>query len=182
VRTPTCDRRLRRARLLPALLPVAAIAALPGCVIPLAPDFQDPSSEPNLPPHIVSSMPDQGSLVAGNVNLRFQVGVSDPNPGDALQVRWFADFPPYQGSTRPLGADIGSVPPSADGSVQTTLLDAVVDCFADNLVPGVDQHTVTVVISDAPKLVPAGPTTPFDGTHEVTATWSVLLQCPTFAP
>jgi hypothetical protein len=150
------------------------VVTLPACVIPLAPDFQDPPAAENSPPYIVSSSPDQGSLVTSTT--RFGVRVTDPNPGDDLSIRWYADFPPLQPSTRAMGADVGSVPHSADGTVQTTLLEAVVSCQGDNLAPGISQHTVTVVVSD----VELGPGTPtFDGTHQVTATWLVLLQCPT---
>jgi hypothetical protein len=153
------------------ILVIVLTTALPACVIPLGPDFTDPPAAQNLPPHIVSANPDQGMLVT--VPTTFRVWVTDPNPGDTLYDRWYADFPPLQANTRPIVGDFPTVQPRADGAVQTFQLQAEIDCNS-LLAPGIDQHTVTVVISD---LAAPGPTTPFDGNHEVVATWSLLLQC-----
>jgi len=160
-----------------AAMLVCVTAALPACVIPLGPDFSDPPAPPSVPPYIVSGVPDQGSLVAGTTS--FQVWVTDLTPPGPLTVRWYADFPPLQGDTRAMGADIGIIRPGADGTIQNFLLQATLGCVPDNLVPDIDQHTVTVVISDSMLPGAAAPTTPFDGTHEVTATWTVLLPCRT---
>jgi hypothetical protein len=165
--------RLRSSASLTAAL-LAGAAALPACVIPVGPNFTDPVTTPDAPPYFVKALPNQGSLVVGPQS--FQVWVTDQNPSDDLTVRWFADFPPVQGNTRPIGVNVGFIPASADGTVQTTLLEADVDCATDNLAPAVDQHTITVVVSNS-KGITDLTTTPFDGSHEVTATWSLLLQC-----
>ena len=164
----------RLSRLLVVLLPAAA---LPGCVIPLAPDFQDPPAMPNFAPQLLAMSPDQGSVVNTS---DFGITVTDPNPGDSLHIRWYADFPPRQAATRDIAADFGLIPPRADGTVQITTLEATVDCKANNLVPGIAEHTITVVVSDR-DFVASGAVTPFDGNHEVSANWSLLLQCPTLA-
>jgi hypothetical protein len=153
------------------VLLIALTTALSGCIIPLGPNFSDPTASENLPPHIVSSIPDPGQLVT--VPTMFRVWVSDPNGGDTLYDRWYADFPPLQANTRLIPSDFATVEPRPDGAVQTVPIQAEVDCNS-LLAPGIDQHTVTVVISD---LAAPGPTTPFDGNHVVTATWSLLLQC-----
>jgi hypothetical protein len=162
----------RLAGLLVLLLPAAA---LPACVIPLAPDFQDPPAQQNFVPQLLATSPDQGSVV----NTRtFRITVTDPNPGDSLWIRWYADFPPSQAATRVVFADFGIIPARPDGTVQTTTLDATADCQGDSLLPGIPAHTITVVVSDR-DFGPSGAVTPFDGNHEVTASWSLLLQCPT---
>ena len=65
-----------------------------GCVVPLSPDFQDPSPVPNYSPHLVNSDP-----FAETTGLRppqtFKVEVADPNSGDLLYVRWVSDYPPF---------------------------------------------------------------------------------------
>jgi hypothetical protein len=158
--------------LLVALLPAAA---LPACVIPLAPDFQDPPAQQNFAPQLLATSPDQGSVV----NTRtFRITVTDPNPGNNLYIRWYADFPPRQAATRDVFADFGIIQPRPDGTVQTTTVDATADCQGDSLLPGIPEHTITVVVSDQ-DFGPSGAVTPFDGNHEASASWSLLLQCPT---
>jgi hypothetical protein len=93
---------------------LASVSSMPACVVPVAPTFQDPIGEPNVPPYIVSAIPSVG-FVASATQM-FQVTVTDQNVGDTLNYQWLIDYPPYNGDTRP--GDIGSIAPSANGTQQ----------------------------------------------------------------
>src|SRR5262245_13457968 len=90
-------------RMARAMLVLPGVALLmSGCVLPIAPEFQDPPSPPNYAPYIVSAQPPIGevktSLMPGDVE--FSVSVSDPNILDKLCVRWISDYPPYNENTK----------------------------------------------------------------------------------
>jgi hypothetical protein len=72
-------------------LAVALAMAVPGCVLPVGPEFEE---EKNAPPFVVSSSPPVGSAVTA-INQVFEVTVQDPNRIDTLYARWLIDFPPF---------------------------------------------------------------------------------------
>jgi hypothetical protein len=180
-------RVLRLARLLlgQARYPttIFALCSMSACVLPIAPDFQDPLSSPNYSPFIISSSPPSGSIVTGmpTTTTTFRVTVSDPNVGDDLHVRWLADYPPISdANTRLLVSDL-IISHSADGQpiVQDVSLD--IGC-RQQLSPQLMQHQVMVLIADREyeavrldqdnltKLVdPAG--------FVVSASWILSVEC-----
>lgn len=113
----TRPRRLAQSLLSLKIVPVvllASVSSMSACVVPVAPNFQDPIGEPNVPPYIVSAIPSVGAVAAPT--QMFQVTVTDQNVGDTLNYQWLIDYPPYTLDTRP--GDIGSIAPSADGTQQ----------------------------------------------------------------
>jgi hypothetical protein len=170
-RAPTCapERRAAVARALPVLL---VVAALPACVIPLAPDFQDPPATQNLPPQIVSETPAAGSITP---TPAFSVTVADPN-GDVVYLHWLSDFPPYvPGVSALLFAKQTSVSTvDANGRpIDVPLKPEMFDC--DQLSSGIAQHRITVIVSDRDFTGPAD-VPPGAGTDSVS--WGLVLQCP----
>src|SRR6185312_2512375 len=90
------------------------VSSMSGCVAPVAPNFQDPVGEPNVPPYIVSATPLFGTVIASNTIP--QVTVTDQNVGDRLAYQWVIDYPPYDANTHP--GDSGHVERSANGIQQ----------------------------------------------------------------
>lgn len=116
-----------------------------GCVLPLAPSFDDPPAERNYAPTLIDFTPVQGFVSPGLLT----VTISDPNVGDDLVVRWIVDYPPYNGD-RTRGLIDFPYTHSADGKplLKTSPMD--VSCL--NLAQGISAHPVTALISDRPFL------------------------------
>jgi hypothetical protein len=126
----------------------ALLLSLPcACVIPLAPDFQDPPAAQNFAPVITDSFPDNGAVVTATmVPTMFRVTVSDPNLNDDLHVRWIADYPPFSANSRRLlDRDI---PPSNAATPQSTDVSITIDCLTSTLALGLTQHQIMVFIAD----------------------------------
>jgi hypothetical protein len=166
---------------------ICLISVMSACVLPIAPEFQDPPSAANFSPIILAAMPDVGSVVtAPSISTvpTFTVIVSDPNLGDDLHVRWIADFPPFNANTRSMIADSvithssSGVPLNGDDSVTP-------NCKVHNLAK-IPQHQIMAVVADR-KFDDSTPDagTVFDLTkladadgRKVIATWTLNLDCP----
>ena len=71
-----------------------------ACIIPVAPDFQDPPTQPDAPPTISNLNPPHFGLVFSITDsFDFTASVSDPDPGTTLSIRWTVDYPPYTANT-----------------------------------------------------------------------------------
>ena len=160
------------------------LASMSACVLPLAPEFQDPATSQNTPPIIRLSDPPLGEIVAGMTTptQSFSVTVTDQNGGDTLYVRWMADYPPYSSEVTRLLVD-HTILPSPDGTPLVTDDAIMVNCALSNLSPTVARHQVFVIVADRPFEDPAT-TTPNDYALvpspgiPVTGTWIWEHQCP----
>src|SRR5512138_2536925 len=79
------------------LLLLFAASLMPACIIPVGPEWQDPSGEKNLSPQIVGWAPVIGTDVVptddnGIATAKFTITVTDPNPGDKLFFKWIANY------------------------------------------------------------------------------------------
>jgi hypothetical protein len=119
-----------------------------ACVVPLAPEFEDPPATRNFAPVISDPFPINGEVVSTQTSRDFRVTVSDPNPSDDLHVRWIADYPPYGPNTRLLRSP--DLPHGMTAAPQQT--DITVDCINSNLALGVPQHQIMVIVADQPFL------------------------------
>jgi hypothetical protein len=159
----------------------AAICLIPpmsACVLPIAPEFQDPPASQNYAPFFLATDPPIGAVVS---TPSFRVTVRDPNVGDNLYVRWISNFPPATGDTRAFKEE--TIPHSADGTLLFADSTAQPTCIKD-LVANLPSHRVMVVVSDRQFLdvvqtgspeadyarVPAG-------AGKVVATWTLDLLC-----
>jgi len=115
-----------------------------ACVLPLAPEFQDPPASANYSPFFITTEPEIGAIVT---TPSFRVVVSDPNIGDNLVARWIANFPPATGDTRVIKDD--PIPHSADGKPLFATSMAAPVCIRD-LVANLTSHRIMVVIADRP--------------------------------
>jgi hypothetical protein len=153
------------------------MVSMSACIIPLGPDFQDPSGAQNYPPYIISATPDFDSIVS---TLMFSVTITDPNVGDNLHVRWVADYPSTTQDYRTLIPD--SVHEhSANGELLHATDQFNLDCVADNLaMTSTGQHRIEAIVADRPYL-----TDPVDGKlddvesggYVTRATWIVQVAC-----
>jgi hypothetical protein len=153
-----------------------------GCVIPVAPDFQDPPLQQNYAP-VLSADPQQGIVTT----TTFTVTVGDPNVSDDLYVRWIAEYPPYSTvNTKGLKED-RMIPHSVNG-MQLEVPDSItVDCVFDPLAPQLPLHPITALVSDAPFFTVAedptlDPETVLTGIRKgamkAEAHWVLSLTCP----
>lgn len=156
-----------------------------GCVVPVAPSFEDPPASPNFPPVISDSDPHLGSIVPHGLALN--VTVTDANVRDTLYVRWVSDYPLATADSRVL-TDVKTVAPSPDGKQHFTVLSYQTDCAA--LAPGLTTHRIEVIVSDRPLKKPDDPSIDsssfnlrFEAVdagdrslHVTTASW-VLIGC-----
>jgi len=163
----------------------AWLAALPlwvsACVVPVAPQFQDPGG--NYSPFVASSVPNAGAelLISADSTDTIQVTLGDPNLDDVLWARWLIDYPPYDSSISRLARE-DRLPPS--GAVNREAIRFAPSCADDQIVSGPAAHRVTLSVADRPFLsVDQAPpalqldSVPLDD-FVVRTTWIVDLSCP----
>jgi hypothetical protein len=161
----------RMARMLLRSGLLGLVSIMSACVLPIAPEFQDPPSSANIAPAILDATPALGSIVtATNPSSvpSFTVFASDMNVGDTLRVRWIADFPPFTANTRVLAERTFTQP---DDSVTP-------DCVVNNLAK-IPQHQIMVVVADGDFASALDLTKLKDMTRkEVIGSWILNLDCP----
>jgi hypothetical protein len=175
------------ARMLLRSAGICLISAMSACVLPIAPEFQDPPASPNFSPQILSASPDIGSIVTApspTTIPTFIVTVTDPNFGDTLHVRWLADYPPSTANTRTLTRD-QTFPPNSNGGAVNGSSMVIPNCNADNLAR-IPQHQIMMVVGDRmfddspPPQGMLPDLTKLQGTDglKAIATWVLNLECP----
>jgi hypothetical protein len=117
-----------------------------GCVLPLAPSFDDPPAERNYAPTLTTFAPPQGFVSPGALS----VTVSDPNVGDDLVVRWILEYPPFSDRTHRLKDD--HFTHSADGKELQQPSEAP-DLGCLSLAQGISAHPITALVADRAFLV-----------------------------
>jgi hypothetical protein len=138
----------------------AMFCLLAGCVVPVAPDFQNPPKGLNYYPYLLNSDPVQGSTVtlSGNQWLSFRVLVGDQNLGDTLYVRWASDYPPFAPSVSKVlvdasdGVGMAIPPPTKQTEIRPEIF---YDARCENFAPNMQQHRLVVIVSDRPFVKPA---------------------------
>lgn len=160
-----------------------------ACIIPVAPEFQDPPPNPTAPPYLTNPSQPFGGLVTVPTlpppaigQAMFTVEVMDSQMGVTLYYRWALDYPPFTGFTRTPGLEPPIQPPSTGGPIDSPV-SYNLDCSL-NPDPGAgSQHTFVLIVADRPFLNAAGDLTALDdaaGTgHVVTAFWNVNMSCQT---
>jgi hypothetical protein len=124
-----------------ALAPVLTMTTF-GCVLPLAPTFDDPAAERNYAPMLITTDPLQGFVQPGSLKIT----VTDPNVTDDLWIRWIGEYPPYSMVNTRLLRDDTKVSHSADGKPLVAGSVLNVDC--PSLAPDLLAHPVTALVSD----------------------------------
>ena len=125
---------------------LASVSSMSACVVPIAPSFQDPPSEPNVAPYIVSNGPDFGTFIqVPPAGFPVAVTVSDQNAGDTLNYRWVIDYPPFSTTnTRPQTVEMIPAPVVVGKPLSFT-----VNC-ALNPAPNLAVHQLDFIVADQP--------------------------------
>jgi hypothetical protein len=168
-------------------LPISALAVIAvtsGCVIPVAPKFDDP--EPNFPPFIINADPPVGSILTFQGSMttmrEIVVTIGDQNLGDHLFTRWIYDYPPDDANSR-VALNI-EYPPT--GEAQRTTLRIQPSCSVHSIAKGIPQHRLMLSISDREFLNQEnGDTVPPEarldaipeGAQGLRAVWFINLEC-----
>jgi hypothetical protein len=166
---------LFHARLLLPFGSLFSLAAVPACVIPLAPDFQDPVASPGGPPYFYSSDPLPGATVT-MANNTFTVTPADPNINATLYLRWIANYPSTNGDAD----DVQDNTIEPNGQVVRPTTDSTkytFDCL-QVLLDGT-QWSIAAALSDLP-FKPnnfADPTVNTEGTTVAIRTWTLVQTC-----
>ena len=145
--------RLVLFRGLATLLPLSLSLLTSGCVIPVAPDFQDPPLEPNFPPTVKATGPvNFGTLVnivATPTNpiasANFEATVSDQNPGDHIWVQWIFD------NTQPFNGAISHAIPAMDvgpTNGNPLAISLLVSCNLGLVMNSTSLHQLLLIVSD----------------------------------
>jgi hypothetical protein len=108
------------------VLVLASASSMSACIIPVAPDFQDPLPDPPAPAPALSGFQplDSGSTViiaSTTQGTAFAATVIDPNLGDKLFGRWTVDYPPYTSATLVLPTTTPQLMSSGQATVQQNI-------------------------------------------------------------
>ncbi len=162
----------------PAFLRRAWLAALPlwacACVVPLAPQFEDPAG--NYPPYVISSSPPAGAELPAPAQSptsadTIEVTLGDPNLEDILVCRWIIDYPPYDGFLSRVAQEV-TLPTT--GAVKREPIRFAASCADIQTGSGLPSHRVTLSVADRPFLPPEqapDPNLPLDSTRRRRASW-----------
>ncbi|HVV16666.1 MAG TPA: hypothetical protein VHH90_05620 [Polyangia bacterium] len=163
-----------------ALLLLALIHPMFACVIPVAPDFQDPLAAANSPPAIIGSEPLFNSVVSIAPSLQFRISVIDPNVNDSLYARWVIDYPPFQPATFTI-ADQQFQPP-ATGAVHSETPTLPLKCSSGFGAVTTPQRLAVYVADRMFQDNSAANNNRLDitqpGGYVAFGSWTVVFQCP----
>jgi hypothetical protein len=165
-----------------AVLAFAPLGSTSACVIPLAPEFQDP--EDNYPPFVLSADPPEGTRISpAEVDRPIKITLGDQNLSDTLFARWIYDYPVRDPALTRFGQEDEI---ARSGTVTRRTIQLEPSCLRHNIARGPLQHRLTLSVSDRPFLDPdKGETvsplapldSPRDGAHRVRITWVLELEC-----
>jgi hypothetical protein len=154
-----------------------------GCVVPVAPQFDDP--EPRFAPFVASSDPSVGEIVTFSDNhAPFMVTIGDNNLGDSLFVRWIIDYPNTDVDNSRKALDTSYLPSAS--VIRSPPLKFVPTC---NVIARAtaNPHRLVLSVSDRPFLdmenaQKVSNTAPFDtvpdGANRMRAVWLLNMDCP----
>lgn len=168
----------RVARMLLGSGQICLLFIMSACVLPIAPEFQDPPASQNFAPFFIDTTPLAGSIVTASPKVPpFTVVVGDPNLGDSLVVRWIADFSPQSDLTSAMETD--QVPQSAGGQSNSGQVTINPNCALHHLAR-IATHQIKAVVADRQFLDPGTPIDferlPVDGLKD-SRTWILNLDC-----
>jgi len=163
-----------------------------ACIIPVAPNFQDPPSISDSGPFLSSFSPGAfGELVTVPVpqGTQFSANVTDLNVKATLSIRWVMDYPPASDATHLV--EQSPITPRADGLPQPITTPppgqpGVVNCdWVIQRLTSTHQLELIVADSEFADSSTAGlpPDRKFDtpkdpNGHVVHALWPIDISCP----
>jgi hypothetical protein len=120
--------------------------AVPSCVLPIGPEFQDPPPVPNYQPYFAGfdpAYPEQTYQIL-SVPSQLEIDLNDPNPGDKLAVRWIANYPPFVPNATNVIADYKPMALPAD-STNLRVFSPDLTCIK---FPLAAEKNLVVIVSD----------------------------------
>ena len=178
-RPPQVARSLLSLKIVPLVL-LTLVSSMSACVVPVAPNFQDPPGGlPNIAPYLLSVVPDLGTFVPV-ITQDFQVTVTDQNVGDDLYYVWAIDYPPFNNAVTRTSP--GKVLHLQTGVQLSAPLSLAVTC-ALAPVPTIAVHRLEFIVADRP-LDPSMPNNRLDqvvqgsGGLVAYADWKFQITCP----
>jgi hypothetical protein len=161
-----------------------------ACIIPVAPNFQDPPSPPDSPPFLSDLMPHPGSVSSVmdpiNVGATFSGNVTDQTIGVTLHVRWALNFPPTPGAPPTQVLNDRPLSPPQDGQpIVDQSVEQTVKCnlLTSSMPPSDGRYALELIVADSP--LSNDPTLPADQLLDpnsngsvVRADWTLIMNCP----
>ncbi len=160
---------------------------MPACIIPVAPNFQDPTPTPHAPPYLTDYMPQDNSdyfINDPNTGASFSAQVSDQDLGAKLQVRWAINFPPKTGapptqvlSDSPISTALEGQPITHQPVQQTVKC----NLLASSTPPADGRYELALIVADSP--LSNDPTLPADQLVDQNAGfvigghWTLIFNC-----
>jgi hypothetical protein len=148
-----------------------------ACVLPIAPEFQDPPASENYAPIFLNTDPQAGSVVSATPSAvpTFNIVVRDPNVNDDLEVRWIADYPPFTAAT----SVMVTIPVlhSSTGLPEVPAFQP--NCVLHHIGPG-KTHQLYVVVADRKFELPGTPPDVErlpEGATSNSRSWILNLDC-----
>jgi hypothetical protein len=186
-RAQTAVRRMARSLLsfrLFQLVLLATVSSMSACIIPVAPNFQDPPPPPESGPRVSNYNPLLNQVVTVPDPLHqgqtFSVSVIDPDVKATIYSRWVVDYPPYGNNTR--YSNLGQIPPPIDGKPISHSVAVTVTCGLLNVTvaPAYGIHQLELVIADGPfSDDPQSLDSTIDSTNAISQVpWSFVISCP----
>jgi hypothetical protein len=156
-----------------------------ACIVPVAPDFQDPPSDPESAPVFSTTTPAMATLVtvlALPNQQTFSAPVSDTQLGVALNYRWALDYPPFSSDVTRAEQVAQILPPSDGQPITNYPIPFTLDC---TIAPASSSstHKLILIVADRPFVFNPDPNhyldTIADPTgHVVYGFWPVVMNCP----
>jgi hypothetical protein len=170
------------------LVLLASASSMSACIIPVAPNFQDPPSVPDSGPFLSGFSPKSfGELVTVPVpgGQVFSANVTDQNVIATLFVRWAVDYPPLTDGVT-YSQDQAPIQPSSDRQVKTTTITQLIDCSWIRQ-PVTSTHQVELIVADSDFVDSSTFGLPADRKLDTTrdpnglvayALWPIVISCP----
>jgi hypothetical protein len=167
---------------------IASASSMSACIIPVAPNFQDPPSVPNSPPYVTPIAPTVGEIATFTFpSLTFTATVTDLNVNTPIFYRWLGDYPPNVEGVTWRVDNPAQISPRLDGLPISQSLSQDLTCGLVHNVSG--THRVELVVADRQfqDSSMAGLTSdnqydslidPTNTGHIVRTPWIVSMSCP----
>ena len=157
-----------------------------ACIIPVAPNFQDPPSTPDAGPYFARYSPVDGKLVTFTPPVSvFSVLVTDSRVDESLWFRWVWDYPPVNNSSSMIFPPTNQSTSAGPNGVQISMN---ICCSLVNNANGLHQVELVVADQQFEDSSVAGLTDDnrFDMLvgpgHVQKATWTIAMSCMEGAP
>ena len=166
---------------------LASASSMSACIIPVAPNFQDPPSVPDTVPYLSGFVPTSVEIITFvPPSMPFSAIVTDQNVNARLRYRWAIDYPPFVAGVTAF-TDQMEISPSLDGQPIKKQVTEPVTCDLVMNVSGTHRVELIVADRDFKDSSTPGLTTdnqldsiidPAGTGHVVRGAWTVVMSCP----